>query len=174
MTIPGNETIQDGMGQGLYGLPDTVLHLIEFSPVEDILLAIIRESIPEVPVYSLIPDDAPPMFILVRRMPGLGRWDGDPRFVDSGRFYVHTFTTDPDGDEKGALLSEAVRVVLRNAWLEHKGVPGRGYVISINMQSEPSRRSDWATASGPVQFADLPTGMWRYEATYDILVRKYL
>lgn len=153
-------------------LPPSVLALCELSPVEDILLAILREGLPDVPVYSLIPEEAPPAFVLARRLHGMGSWDGDPRFTDSGRFFVHTFTSDPDGDEKGALLSEAVRVVLRNAWLAHKNLPGLGSIISIKMLSEPSRKTDWATASGPVQFADLPTGFWRYESTYDIKIRK--
>jgi hypothetical protein len=153
-------------------LPQSVLDLVELSPVEDILLTILRDGLPDIPVVSLIAEDPPPMFVLVRRLHGMGDWDGDPRFTDSGRFFIHTFTEDPDGDEKGALLSEAVRVVLRNAWLAHKNVPGRGSVINIKMLSEPSRKTDWATASGPVQYADLPTGFWRYESTYQINVRK--
>jgi hypothetical protein len=153
-------------------LPPSVLNLVEFSPVEDIMLTILRAGLPDIPVYSLIPEEAPPAFVLVRRLHGMGQWNGDPRFTDSGRFFVHTFTEDPDGDEKGALLSEAVRVVLRNAWLDHVSVPGRGSVIAIKMLSEPSRKTDWATSSGPVQFADLPTGFWRYESTYEIAIRK--
>lgn len=153
-------------------LPLSVLSLVELSPVEDILLSILREGLPDVPIFSLIPEDAPPVFLIARRLHGMGQWNGDARFTDSGRFFVHTFTSDPDGDEKGALLSEAVRVVLRDAWLSHKNVPGLGSVISIQMLSEPSRKTDWATASGPVQFADLPTGFWRYETTYEIKIRK--
>jgi hypothetical protein len=153
-------------------LPQSVLDLVELSPVEEILLVILRDGLPDVPVYSQIPKNAPPTFITARRMPGLGTWEGDPRFIDAGRFYVHTFTSDPDGDAKGALLSEAVRVVLRNAWLEHRNLPGLGSIVSIKMNSEPSRKTDWATATGPVQYADLPTGYWRYESQYEIRVRK--
>lgn len=153
-------------------LPQSVLDLVEFSPAEDILLAILRDGLPDVPIYSLIPDDAPPMFVLVRRYSTFGSWTGDPRFVDAGRFTIHTYTSDPDGDEKGAVLSEAVRVVLRNAWLQHKVVPGRGSVIRIDMIDAPTRKPDWATSQGPVQYADLPTGFWRYESVYHIEVRK--
>lgn len=155
-----------------FDLPQSVLDLVEFSPIEDILLTLLRDGLPDVPVYSLIPKAAPPTFILVRRMPGMGGWRGDPRFTDAGRFFVNTFTHDPDGDQKGALLSEAVRVVLRDASLNHVVVPGRGSIISIEMSQEPARKTDWATSSGPVQFADLPTGFWRYETTYLINVRK--
>jgi hypothetical protein len=153
-------------------LPESVLALVEYSPVEDVLLAILREGLPDVPVVSLIADNPPPTFVLVRRSAGFGDWSGDPRFTDSGRFAIHTYTTDPDGDQKGALLSEAVRVVLRNAWLTQKNLPGLGSIISIKMTSEPSRKTDWATSSGPVQYADLPNGVWRYESTYQINIRK--
>jgi hypothetical protein len=153
-------------------LPQSVLDLIENRPVEDMLLAILRRGLPDIPVVTLIAENPPPHFILVRRLSGLGDWKGDPRFTDTGRFFVHTFTQDPDGDWKGAILSEAVRVVLRNAWLEHWSFPGLGSVIEIQMNSEPTRKTDWATSAGPVQYADLPTGYWRYESTYSIQIRK--
>ncbi|UZJ23713.1 hypothetical protein RHODO2019_10890 [Rhodococcus antarcticus] len=149
-----------------------MLELVENGPVEDILLAVLREGLPDIEVVSLIADAPPPTFILVRRLPGLGDWSGDPRFTDFGRFFVNTFTADPDGDEKGALLSEAARVVLRNAWLAHRSYPGLGSITSIRMAIEPSRRTDWATSSGPVQYADLPTGFWRYDTQYQIKVRR--
>lgn len=153
-------------------LPPSVFALMEMSPVEDILLAILRRGLPDVSFVTLIADDPPANFVLVRRTNGLGGWDGDPRFIDSGRFIVHTFTQDPDGDYKGAVLSEAIRVVLRTAWLEHWSFPELGSVISIQMHQEPSRRTDWATSVGPVQYADLPAGYWRYETTYEIKIRK--
>lgn len=154
-------------------LPPSVLAHVEMSPVEDILLAILRQGLPDVTICSLIADDPPPFFVLVRRNPGIGNWDGDPRFIDAGRFVVQTFTQDPDGDYNGAILSEAVRVVLRTAWLEHWSFPGLGSVLEITMHQEPSRRTDWATSVGPVQYADLPTGYWRYETTYEIKIRKH-
>lgn len=153
-------------------LPQSVLDLIENNPVEDVLLAILRAGLPDSAVYSSIPEKTPPHFVLVRRLPGLGEWDGDQRgFVDDGRFAVHAFTQDPDGDWKGAILSEAVRVVLRNAWLNHWNEPDLGSVIRVHMIQEPSRVTDWATSAGPVQYADLPTGYWRYQSTYDIQIR---
>jgi hypothetical protein len=153
-------------------LPQSVLDLIEFSPVEDLLLEVLRAGLPDVPVYSLIPKDAPDLFVLVRRMAGMGGWSGDQRFTDAGRFFINTFTVDPDGDAKGAQLSEAIRVVLRDAWLSNYTSPDYGSIIRIEMSQEPARRTDWATSSGPVQFADLPTGFWRYETTYTIKIRK--
>jgi hypothetical protein len=153
-------------------LPDSVLALIENRPVEDMLLAILRKGLPDIPVVSLIAERPPPAFILIRRMAGMGGWNGDPRFTDVGRFFVHTYTQDPDGDWKGAVLSEAIRVVLRKAWMEHWSFPELGSVVEINLTNEPSRVTDWATSAGPVQYADLPTGFWRYEAIYSIQIRK--
>jgi hypothetical protein len=153
-------------------LPASVYDLIENAPVEDVLLALLRRGLPDVPIVSLISEDPPPFFILVRRLSSLGDWRGDARFVDSGRFAVHCYTQDPDGDMQAAILSEAARVVLRTAWLEHWVFPGLGSVIEIQMLAEPLRRADWATSSGPVQYADLPVGYWRYEAEYSLQVRK--
>lgn len=153
-------------------LPQSVLDLVEFSPVEDIALAILRDGLPDVPVYSLIPEDPDPFFIIVRRRPALGNWDGDPRFTDEARINVHTFAQDPDGDEKAAIIAEAVRVVLRNAWLNHSVYPGLGSIIRIQQITDPARKTDWATSVGPVQYADLPTGYWRYESEYELWIRK--
>lgn len=153
-------------------LPQSVLDLVEFSPAEDILLAVLRDGLPDIPVFSLIPSNPPMPFVLVRRYTTFGDWTGDPRFVDAARFQIEVFTSDPDGDEKGAVLSEAVRVVLRNAWLSHKAIPELGSVIRIDMLDAPTRKADWATSQGPVQYADLPTGYWRYESVYHIEVRK--
>lgn len=153
-------------------LPASVLALVELSPIEDIALAILRDGLVDVPSFSLIPEAPPSLFVLVRRDAAFGGWEADQRFTDFGRIRIDTFTADPDGDEKGALLSEAVRVVMREAWLSHKHIPGRGYITRIDMTAEPSRKTDWATSSGPVQFADLPTGFWRYESKYALRIRR--
>lgn len=155
-------------------LPQSVLDLVEFTPVEDLVLAILREGLPDVPIFSLIPEEIPSFFIFVRRLTPLGDWHGDARFTDTGRFGVDVLTKDPDGDEKGAVLSEAARVVLRNAWLQHRMYSGLGSIIRITMEQEPTRKTDWANSSGPVQFASLPSGTWRYEAVYGIEIRKPL
>lgn len=154
------------------GLPPTVRALAELSPIEDILLVILRNGLPGVAVQSLIAADQDFPLVLPRRQPQFGSWDADPRFTDSADVVIHTFAEDPDGDEDAAILAEAVRVVLRNAWLSHVGVPGRGHLTRVEMTSPPRRATDWATATGPVQYADLPTGVWRYETTYRIDVRK--
>ncbi|PCG86357.1 hypothetical protein CIB93_08985 [Streptomyces sp. WZ.A104] len=154
------------------GLPDHVKALAELSPVEDLLLAVLRKGLPGVAVKSLIDlrQDFP--LVLVRRDPSFGAWGGDTRFTDSARVAIHAFAADPDGDQDAAILSEAVRVVLRDAWLKQQVFPGLGHITRVDMNSAPRRAPDWATATGVVQYADLPTGVWRYESIYDIQIRK--
>jgi hypothetical protein len=154
------------------GLPDHIKAKAELSPVEDLLLALMREELAPVQVKTLISADQTFPLVLVRRAPSLGSWDGDARFTDSAQITVHTFCEDPNGDEDAAILAEAVRVTLRDAWFNQKVVPGRGHLISYEMTSAPRRVTDWATATGPVQYADLPTGVWRYETVYQIGIRK--
>lgn len=153
-------------------LPPDVLALVEFSPVEDVILPILRRRIPSVTFQTLIEDEERFPFVLVRRAPSLGGFDGDERFVDVANLVVHTYTDGLNADEDGALLSEAVRVALRDAGRRNEGAPGRGYLTRTVLTSTPRRVTDWATATGPVQYADLPTGVWRYETTYEVEVRR--
>ena len=154
------------------GIPPAIAALAELSPVEDLILAILRDGLPDINVQSLIEKNQAFPLVLVRREAGFGQYDGDPRFIDSATVSIHAFAEDPDGDEDAAILSDAVRVVMRNAWFNKQVVPGRGSVSFIEMTSPPRRVTDWATAAGPVQYADLPTGIWRYETRYQIEIRK--
>lgn len=154
------------------GLSDDIKALAERGPVEDIVLLILREGLPGVEVKSLIADDQTFPFVLVRRVPGLGYNAEDTRFIDSATVKVDCFVPDPDGDEDAAILSEAVRVVLRDAWFAQKVYPGLGHITDFELTSAPRRVTDWATAAGPVQYADLPSGVWRYEAQYRLEIKK--
>lgn len=154
------------------GLPPEVKALVELSPVEDLLLDILREGLPGVHVNSLIAKTQKFPLVLARRLPQFGVWSGDPRFTDAADVVVQTFAEDPDGDQDAALLAEAVRVVLRDAAIKQKVIPGKGHLKKVQMTSAPRRATDWATATGPVQYADLPTGVWRYETQFFISIRK--
>ncbi len=154
------------------GIPEHIKALAELSPVEDLLLAILRKGLPGIRVKSLIDQHETFPVVLVRRDPSFGQWAADTRFTDSARVAVNVLVSDPNGDEDAAILSEAVRVTLRNAWLNPQVIPGRGHITRVDVSSSPRRAPDWATAQGPVQYADLPTGIWRYESVYDIQIRK--
>lgn len=154
-------------------LPQKVLNLAQFSLEEDVLLAVLRGVFePEIPVHALIEDATQYPFILVRKNHGMGINNGDPRFFSEGDVSIHTYTGGPDGDQDGGILSEAVRVVLHNAWQNNWHRPDLGSIVRIKMIEEPSRQADWATSSGPVQYADLPNGWYRYETVYNVRVRK--
>ena len=154
------------------GVPAEVRAMAEMSAMEDVVLWILRDRLPQMQVGSLIALQQTFPFILVRRSADFGEWDGDTRFMDSARVTVATMCEDPDGDEDAAVLAEVCRVVLRDAWLEGTTVPGRGSICRIEMTSAPRRVTDWATSTGPVQYADLPTGVWRYEIEFQVWVRK--
>lgn len=160
----------------LTSLPESVRTRVEFSPVEDIFLTILRSAFPDMHIVSLIPEDLGAVadfpFVVVRRASTGGEWRGDPRFIDHARLAVQVFAKDPDGDSKAALVSEAIRSALHEAWRSHVNVPGRGTILQITMDSEPEGVTDWATAVGPVQYADLPAGVHRYEAEFLVSVRK--
>lgn len=158
-------------------LPDPVADLVEFSPVEDILLPILRDGLgsDKVHVRTLINKNQLDEFplVLVRRLTKFGR-GGDVRFVDRTRVAIHTYADGSEGDSDAANLGEACRVVLRNAWLTQVVVAGRGHIAAFETVSGPRRTSDWAPATGPVQYADLPVGVFRYEALYDLEIRRFI
>lgn len=155
-------------------LPASIADIAEMMPVEDLMLAIMRDELPDLPLYSLIPFDVSDLdfFGLVRRAPVIGAWRGDMRFIDTADVVFHVFTRDPNADEKGAVISEAIRVTLRNAVAKQKVYPELGYLKHVRMRTEPARKTDWNTSSGPVQFADLPNGFFRYETQFSLVIRR--
>lgn len=151
-------------------LPQSVLNLIEMTPTEDLILALLRDAIPDVQVNSLIAADQRLPFILVRRAGDWGEWEGDPRFLDAGQIDIHTYAAGLHSNEDAALLAEAVRVVLRDSL--NKVVPKYGYLTYVRMVESPTRAPDWTTSVGPVQYADLPAGTTRYHTKYEVEARR--
>lgn len=153
-------------------IPDEVKALAVFSPIEDVLLPLLIDRLPGIPVRTLVAADQTFPLVLVRRGDSFGDAGGDARFVDEAMLLVHTFAPDPDGDEDAAILAEAVRVILRDAWLNQTVVPGRGHISHFRVIGTPRRAPDWVTATGPVQYADLPTAIHRYETRYELQIRR--
>lgn len=152
-------------------VPASVLARVERSPIEDIVLYILRRELPDLPTFTLFPEDPPNSFVVVRGEHSLNR-GGDERFTAHYEFSVNAVARDPDGDEKAALISDAIRTVLRDAWMSDYHIPHRGWVKRCELLEVPARESDWATSSGPIQYADLPTAVWRYESVYSLLIRR--
>ena len=157
-------------------LPPSIIAKAEMSPVEDLILAIMRDDLPDLPVFSLVLYDQRDLefFATFRRVPLLGQWNGDPRFIDSALLSVQVFCKDPNADDKAAVISEAIRVTFRDAALKQVVYPEIGHLVKARMTAEPTRRPDWASATGPVQYADLPVGYYRYESQYTIKIRRAL
>jgi hypothetical protein len=147
-----------------------VLALVEMSPVEDLMLVLLRAAMPDMQVKSLISADQDFPLVLVRSSGAWGEWDGDPRFLDAAIVTIHTLCSGPNADEDAALLAEATRVVIRDS--ANVVVPQRGHITKADMIDRPRRVTDWATATGPVQYADLPTGVSRYETQFRVEIRK--
>ena len=151
-------------------IPDSIRALAERTPAEDFVLDLFRAEMPEIQSGTLLATDQAFPFLLIRRIPG--SWGSeDPRFLDTATMSIQAFVSDPNGDEDAGILSEAARVVLRDAWLRQTVIPGRGHLAAWEMAQAGRRASDWATATGPVQYADLPSGVVRYEARYYLTLR---
>lgn len=151
-------------------LPAEVYALAQFKPLEDLILALLRDHFTEVPIRSLITDPTAVPCVVVRLGDGWGVWNGDHRFITTGQLMVDTFADGLNADEDAAMLGEAVRVALRKSLNVVK--PGLGHLTSVEPIHLPRRKADWATAVGPVQYADLPTGVVRYESDYDVAWRR--
>lgn len=154
-------------------LPASVLAKTAFAPsIEDFILPLLWQELPEVPAWSLLPEAIPPEFgVLVRKALGPGSNATDPRgFLEDVYVEIDCFTTDPDGDENGELLAKAVGFVLRDAWL-NATVINNTWISRFEVPDEPARKADFVDSSGPVQYADLPQGYWRYQARYRLLLR---
>lgn len=170
------------------GLPPSVAEAQRGLPVEEVALAILREKHPELAIYTLLPWSQESnanwaaelnstltvrggILVLVRHIAQAGIWGGRPGLLDKGLVAVHVYTKDPNGEDKGAMVSKALRDTLVRAACDDWYRPDIGALKGVRVDETPNRKTDWATASGPVQFADLPTGYWRTEGRYTLTVR---
>lgn len=153
-------------------LPASVVERLDQHPIVDVILDILREDFPDIDIGTLIPPNPTFPFVLVRKGRAVGEWTGDPRFTDASQVEIQVFTEDPDGEPKGELISLAIAKAMHEAGMTRRNVPGKGSIIAIYMTDEPRRAPDWATSQGPVQYADLPAGVWRHETKFDVSIRK--
>lgn len=151
-------------------LPDSVLAVVHLKPIEHIVLAALRDKYPDLKIGTLIADDQDFPFMLARRDGDWGAWDGDPRFLDAGQISVQTFAEGIEADTDACQLGEAAHIALRSSI--NQVFPGLGHITKARMLAAPHRKSDWATSTGPVQYADLPAGVVRYETTFFVEFKK--
>lgn len=153
-------------------LPQSVTDLVELPGVTDIGLHILRTSFPDMTVVSEIEQEQTLPFILVRRERRFTRPGGDERGIAASAVDVNVFTTGIDADQEGETIMEAIRVAFRDAWMNRMPLPGGAVLVRVERELEPYRSPDWATATGPVQYADLPSLAFRWECSFRITYRR--
>lgn len=163
-----------------FNLPKSVEDNIQFQQFEDLLVAIFKRGLPDVNFRTTIPEELTRLLPLVvgKRFLRQGNWSGDPRFIDTGYIRINVLTKElddggpPIAEEQALYIAEAVRVMMFKASRERWYFPGLGSILNITMETEPEANSDWATASGIVQFADLPKHFSRVETVYRMTIRR--
>ena len=160
------------MDMSAFNLPASVLDRVAFFPYEDILAAMFQRAFPELRFETYVSEVLTYPMITGARFTPQGGWSGDPRFIDSGPVRINVFCAGPDADVEAFLISEAIRVMMLEASLERWNFPGLGSIVNITMSTEPADVNDWATATGIVQFADLPEGVIRFETVYQMTIRR--
>ena len=160
------------MDMSAFNLPASVLDRVAFFPYEDILAAMFQRAFPELRFETYVPEVLTYPLITGARFTPQGGWSGDPRFIDSGPVRINVFCAGPDADVEAFLISEAIRVMMLEASLERWNFHGLGSIVNITMSTEPADVNDWATATGIVQFADLPEGVIRFETVYQMTIRR--
>ena len=74
---------------------------------EDVVLELFRRRLPGVRFTSLIEQDRPPPYVLLRKANFGSEWQADDRFLDSFYFSVETFTSGLEADTEGPLIIAA-------------------------------------------------------------------
>lgn len=154
------------------GLPASIMQEAQFYPFEDLLIKMFERGLPDLNFSTYISENIQFPAVVGSRFTRSTGWSGDPRFIDSGPVRINVFTEQPNADGKGYFISEAIRVMMMKAHTERWHFPGTGSILSIRMEAEPTDANDWMTASGIVQFADLPKGVSRFETIYYMTVRR--
>lgn len=130
----------------------------------DVLLDLLRTSLPGVTVMSRIPDNVPDVLPLVT----IRRTGGDsfvPEFYDTPWVNVQCWcATDPglvdNALEKASDLADQVRGILWTAFRTQQVIAGKGWIGDIRESTGPIEISD----------PDLPF-LGRFTATYELRVR---
>jgi len=152
------------------------VHIPIFGSTDELLLHLLQDFFEGQGIHigTLFSEEInPPMIIARAERRSGGQADAvhDDRYMHPALISVSTITSGVDADEIGEELQEAVRICLRQAQLEQRVVPNGGSIVRITNASLPVRVSDYATSTGIVQYASLPSGWVRYEAIYRIIIR---
>lgn len=125
-------------------------------------------------VYSQHHKDLQTPLILVsssRSSGAQGSITNDYRFMRSVRVAISAILIAPNSDKTGFQMLEACRHIMHQAWWDQTVVPNVGVIAKINNAAEPSRVSDFQSASNIVQYPSLPKEAVRFEQAFNILLR---
>lgn len=138
---------------------------------EDFVPGILRKVLPErVRVTSRIEEGATFPFVEVSSSRvSEGSFHTDRRLQTVG-VMIQAFTKGVDAEEDASNLCWACVQAVLDAAKRGDRLPDGSVVASARVVMPPLRRSDWADASGPVQYQDLPQLVERYEATLSVVL----
>ena len=153
-----------------------------FGPIEDLVLGILRPHFqrveqagrPKVHVYTDYQEDmkTPGVLCLNTRRTGIEAYaTNDDNWMRSVVLEVNAFADGWEAEKDAADLQESVRHAFMQAQRTQMVIPGVGSISKITTPIMATRQTDWATASGPTQSAQMPHGATRYEARYRIIMR---
>lgn len=177
--LPGNDstpgTLDQFMGDGQLTYP-------VFGAVEDLVIGLLRPYFtrlqeaggPEVHVYTSYQEDmrTPGILCLNTRRTGIEAYStNDDNWVRSVVLEVNTFADGAEAERDAADLQEVVRHIFMDAQRRQVVIPNVGVLNKVTSPVMATQHTDWATASGPVQYAKLPHGITRYEGRYRLLMR---
>jgi hypothetical protein len=87
---------------------------------------------------------------------------------------VNTFTDGVDAEVDGFRFHRVLWRLLRSYSYERRVFDsGRSSVAYARVLDQPHRRPDWADATGPVQYQDLPAGVERFISSYLVVVHHH-
>lgn len=153
-----------------------------FGTTEDLILGLLRPWFaaveaaggPKVNIYTDYQEGMVPPFVLVMntRRTGIEAYaTKEDNWARSAVLEVNTVCDGTEAERDAADLQESVRHCLIEAQANQTVVPNVGVINQITTPVMATRQTDWASASGPVQYAKLPHGQTRYEGRYRLIMR---
>lgn len=128
---------------------------------------------PEIHIGTLFSKDMKPPIIIARRDPknGAPGTTKDEANLRPALVTISCITEGLEAEAKGEQIMEAIHHALLMAVREQWVVQGHGSISEIRNRSPYSRKSDWQSSTGIVQYASLPKEYVRMEAVYLLMLR---
>ena len=155
-------------------LPDSILDATGDWPEGRLVaLEILRSRFPEFRFVSLISPEHTPPWALVRETGFEGAVYEDRRFMREFFISIETFTEGLESDVDAPNVHRAAEDAFTRAALGNISVGGgTSWIVDYSLEEPARRLSDWASASGPVQTADLPTNWTRWHSLHRIAIKR--